>query len=172
MTVAVRDCRTSIKDRQWLTSVYGQYLIDLAPQGTGAFPVLGEIGHREPDLLASWFNDASAHILTVLRDNQPAGFALVHEKRAVTAGAASEYTMAEFFIARQWRRHAIGRASVRLIFDRFMGRWHVMEYTRNAGAVAFWRKVVREYTNGRYQERAGNGEVHQYFESVARIGRA
>jgi predicted acetyltransferase len=171
MTVAVRDCRASSKDRQWLTGVYGQYLVDLAPQGTGAFPILGEIGHREPDLLASWFNDASAHILTVLRDHQPAGFALVREKHAATVGAANEYTMAEFFVARQWRRHAVGRASVRLILDRFVGRWHVMEYTRNAVAVAFWRNVVREYTHGQYQERAGNGEVHQYFESVARAVR-
>jgi predicted acetyltransferase len=165
MTVAVRDCRASPKDRQALAVFYGQYLVDLAPQGTGAFPVLGEIGHRAPDLLASWFSDSSAQILTILRDNQPAGFALVRVRHAATAGAPDEYTMAEYFIARQCRLHGVGRASVRLIFDRYAGRWHVMEYTRNAGAVVFWRKVVREYTNGKYQERAGSGEVHQYFET-------
>jgi predicted acetyltransferase len=171
MTVAVRDCREFSKDRQWLAGVYRDYLSDLAPTGTGAFPVLGEIGHREPDLLASWFADPGAQILTVLRDNQPAGFALVRVRAPASVGGIPEYTMADYFIARQWRRHGVGRAGVRLIFDRYAGPWHVMEYTRNPGAVSFWRQVVREYTNGQYKERMGNGEVHQYFESVARAQR-
>ena len=172
MPVAVRDCRESSRDRQWLAGVYREYLVDLAPAGTGAFPTLGEIGHREPDLLASWFADSGAQILTVLRDNQPAGFALVRVRAPTAAGGVPEYTMADYFIARQWRRHGVGRASVRLIFDRYAGHWHVMEYTRNPGAVSFWRQVVREYTQGQYKERMANGEVHQYFDSVPRPARS
>jgi predicted acetyltransferase len=171
MTVAVRDCRQSPRDRQWLAGVYREYLADLAPAGTGAFPVLGELGRREPDLLASWFSDSNTEILTVLRDQQPAGFALVRVRAAASPGAPPEYTMADYFIARQWRRHGVGRASVRLIFDRFVGHWHVMEYTRNPVAVSFWRHVVRDYTQGQYRERVANGEVHQYFESAARTPR-
>jgi predicted acetyltransferase len=172
MTVTVRDTRSSAKDRQWMTQVYRDYLTDLAPVGTGAFPVLGEIGHREPDLLASWFADSSAQILTVLSDDQPVGFALVRVRHPLSVEQATDYTMAEFFVARQWRRRGIGQAAVRLVFDRYSGRWHIMEYTRNPGAVVFWRSVVRAYTNGQYQERAANGEVHQYFESVARVARS
>ena len=57
---------------------------------------------------------------------------------------------------------------MRLILDRFSGRWHIMEYLRNPQAVAFWRRVVSAYTAGRYQERSQSGELHQYFESGAR----
>ena len=71
--------------------------------------------------------------------------------------------MAEFFVSRPWRRRGIGQEAVRLILDRFSGRWHIMEYLRNPQAVAFWRRVVGEYTAGHYQERAENGEIHQYF---------
>jgi len=52
---------------------------------------------------------------------------------------------------------------VRLILDRFAGRWEVVEYSRNPGAVAFWRKAIAGYTRGNYQERVANGEVRQTF---------
>jgi len=171
MTISVRDTRGVPSDRRWIESVYRDYLTDLAPLGTGTFPALGEIGHREPDLLASWFADSSAQILTILQNDQPVGFALVRVRYPLAIGATVDYSMAEFFVARAWRRHGVGQEAVRLIFDRFAGRWHIMEYLRNPGAISFWRRVVAEYTSGRYQERGGNGEIHQYFESNARRAR-
>jgi predicted acetyltransferase len=78
----------------------------------------------------------------------------------------NEYRMAEFFIDRAHRRRGLGRSAVRLILDRFAGRWEIVEYTRNPGAVEFWRSVVAGYTNGRYRERSGDGEVRQYFTSL------
>src|SRR6185437_6999785 len=56
MTVSVRDARYTEGDRLWIQSVYRDYLDDLAP-GTGRFPILGEVGHREPDQLFRWFGD-------------------------------------------------------------------------------------------------------------------
>jgi predicted acetyltransferase len=75
--------------------------------------------------------------------------------------------MAEFFIAREWRRRGLGQEAVRLICDRFAGRWHIMEYLRNAPAVTFWRRVVNAYTGSNYREQSSSGEVHQYFDSAA-----
>ena len=168
MTISVRDTRQVRGDRVWIESIYRDYLNDLSPLGTGFFPALREIGHREPDQLASWFADSSAHLLTILKEEQPVGFAMVRTGPTVTDRGAVDYSMAEFFIARPWRRRGIGQEGVRLIFDRFSGRWHIMEYLRNPQAVAFWRRVVSAYTAGRYQERAQSGELHQYFESGPR----
>ena len=56
-TVSVRDARASESDRRWIQSVYRDYLDDLAPD-TGVFPVLGEVGHREPDQIHRWFGEA------------------------------------------------------------------------------------------------------------------
>ena len=168
MTISVRDTRQSRGDRQWIESVYRDYLNDLAPLGTGVFPALREVGHREPDQLASWFADSSAHLLTVLKEDKPVGFAMVRTGPTAARGGAADYSMAEFFIARAARRRGVGQEAVRLIFDRFSGRWHIMEYMRNPQAVAFWRRVVSAYTGGRYQERSESGELHQYFDSSAR----
>lgn len=165
MTISVRDARNARGDRQWIESVYRDYLDDLAPLNTGIFPALGEIGHREPDQLARWFGEPGAHLLTILSDGQPAGFALVTHGGSVPGAARTDYRMAEFFIARAFRRRGVGRSAVRLVLDRFDGSWEIIEYLRNPGAVSFWRRVIALYTAGNYEERVVNGEVRQTFRS-------
>ena len=165
VTVSVRDARASQSDRRWIQGVYRDYLDDLAPD-TGVFPVLGEVGHREPDQIQRWFGDPNAFPLIILKAAEPVGFAMV--ARAAPSSAAKpriDYRMAEFFIARTRRRLGIGQTAVQLILSRFAGRWEITEYLRNAGAVSFWRRVVATYTRGSYQERIVNGEVRQVFES-------
>jgi predicted acetyltransferase len=184
--VSVRDSRNTREDRRWIESVYRDYLNDLAPETTGMFPALGEIGHRVPDQLVRWYADPSAQIMTILYGDQRAGFAMVNQRLRHAAGAGvataglgaasvdvpprptPEYSMAEFFIARQWRRRGIGAQAVRLLLDRFTGQWLITEHLLNAAAVKFWRRVVAAYTGSRYQERIVNGEVHQRFESGSR----
>jgi predicted acetyltransferase len=183
MTVSVRDARNTEGDRLWIQSVYRDYLDDLAPAaGTGTFPALGEVGHREPDQLFRWFGDPNSFPLVILRSAEPVGFALVlrgsmpgtpAERGAGAAApprAAIDYRMAEFFITRARRRLGIGATAVRLIFSRFAGRWEITEYLRNTNAVSFWRRVVASYTRGNYRERIVNGEVRQTFESSALSG--
>ncbi len=189
MTVSVRDARNTESDRLWIQSVYREYLDDLAPSaGTGTFPALGEIGHREPDQFFHWFGDPNRFPLVILQSSEPVGFALVVRdsmrralaERGAPAGtpprasataspprAAIDYRMAEFFIMRAKRRLGIGATAVRLIFSRFAGRWEITEHLRNANAVSFWRRVVASYTSGNYRERIVNGEVRQTFESGA-----
>jgi predicted acetyltransferase len=164
MTVTVRDARSNAPDRQWIEGVYRDYLDDLGLLNTGIFPALGEVGHREPDQLQRWFMDTSATLLTILDDGQPAGFALV--ARDARASRESDYRMAEFFVAKPYRRRGVGRSAVRLILNRFAGRWEIVEYSRNPNAVKFWRNVVSGYTQGDYRERNANGEVRQHFTSA------
>jgi predicted acetyltransferase len=176
--VSVRDCRN--EDRRWIASVYRDYLNDLAASATGLFPALPEFGHREPDQLHNWFADANTQVLTVLFGEQLVGFAKIKLLTAPIKPAAGgtgsgprpaeapEFSMAEFFIARPFRRRGIGAQAVRLILDRFTGRWLISELLRNDAAVHFWRRVVAAYTGGAYQEAIVDGEVRQRFQSGAR----
>jgi predicted acetyltransferase len=151
-----------------MAGIYREYLIDLAPQGTGAFPMLQEVGHTEPDQLANWFADSTTHPLVIVQESHTVGFALVRRQAQHARAGKAGFMMAEFFVARAFRRRGIGLAAVRLIFDRYAGSWHIMEYQRNQHATEFWRRAVRVYTGGKFQERVQNGEVHQYFESNTR----
>jgi predicted acetyltransferase len=164
VSVSVRDARSAPADRLWIQSVYRDYLDDLNP-GTGIFPALGEVGHREPDQIAHWFGDPNTFPLIILKGSEPVGFARV--LRAVAGGSASriDYRMAEFFVMRTRRRLGIGQTAVQLILSRFAGRWEISEYLRNTTAVTFWRRVVASYTGGTYQERIVNDEVRQVFDT-------
>lgn len=165
MSVSVRDARPSESDRLWIGSIYREYLDDLAALSTGIFPVLGEVGHREPDQIARWFGDRNAFPLIILKTSERVGFAMVSRSAPARGPPVVEYRMAEFFISRGSRRLGVGRTAVNLILNRFAGRWEITEYLRNPGAVSFWRRVVAGYTRGSYQERVINGEVRQIFDS-------
>jgi predicted acetyltransferase len=164
VSVSVRDARSAPADRLWIQSVYRDYLDDLNP-GTGIFPVLGEVGHREPDQIAHWFGDPNTFPLVIVKGSEPVGFARVLRAVASAAQPRIDYRMAEFFVLRTRRRLGIGQTAVQLILSRFAGRWEIVEYLRNTAAVSFWRRVVASYTRGSYQERIVNGEVHQVFDS-------
>jgi predicted acetyltransferase len=151
-----------------MEAVYRDYLNDLAPQATGVFPALGEFGHREPDQLGAWFGDRRAHVLTIAYGLDPVGFALVRVAGTPEAPGGAEFVMAEFFIARAWRRRGIGAEGARLILERFTGRWEISAHGSNTGAVAFWRGVMATYSGGRAQERLVNGEVRLRFDSGMR----
>jgi predicted acetyltransferase len=167
VTISVRDARGAPRDREWIESVYRDYLDDLSPLNTGVFSMtsLGEIGYSESDQLARWFVDSTVTPLVIVRGSDLVGFAMVATGGATPGGPTVDYRMAEFFVARTWRRRGVGRLAVELILNRFAGRWQITEYLRNPVAVAFWRRVVANYTQGRYQERVTNGEVRQVFES-------
>jgi predicted acetyltransferase len=168
VAVSIRDAQGSSDDRKWIQSVYPDYLNDLSMLNTGIFPVLGEFGHREPDLLARWFADDRAHPLLILKSDTPAGFALVVRPLNVASGKPPivDYRMSEFFVLAKYRRLGIGRDAAQLILNRFSGQWEVTEYLRNGDAVRFWRNVIAAYTRGQYTERITNGEVRQVFRSM------
>ena len=169
MTVTLRDAHATVGDRRWIEGVYRDYLDDLAPDATGVFPTLSEIGYAEPDQLALWFADATASVVTLLWQQQPVGFAMVAMARGgISAGTARKpYRMTEFFIARAYRRRGLGRQAARLLLDRFAGHWEISQYQTNQPAVQFWRRIIAQYTAGQYRERIAQGEVTQSFQSGA-----
>ena len=93
---------------------------------------------------------------------------------AAAGETAVNYHMSEFFIRKQHRRVGIGRDAAKLIFDRFAGDWEIVEYLRNPGAVAFWRRVVSAYCAGRYHraipQRRSAPAFHQPSGGVGDLG--
>ena len=169
MLVSIRDCRHSKKDRQWIHDVYPEYLDALADLNTGLFSVLGASNSHQDEIFANWFANDQSHPLVILKGSDAVGFALVTRPRIPAAGETSaNYNMSEFFVRKAHRRVGIGRDAATLIFDRFAGEWEIVEYQRNPGAIAFWRRVLTTYGKGLYTERSRNGEVRQRFLSRAR----
>ena len=108
---------------------------------------------RFPDTIVDGcFDEAQRRRPFLLRvDGRLAGFAIV-DLRSHLTDDASVRDVAEFFVARNHRRRGVGDVAARALFDRFGGRWEVRQKEKNAGAIAFWRKVIGRYTNGRFAE--------------------
>ena len=167
MAVTVRDARTSNADREWIRSVYPDYLTELSVNKTGLFPVLGEWSDRENEFLAGWFSDASTHPFVILYSGQRAGFALVSRPPLFPATPVN-FRMSEFFITAEARRRGIGASAAVLLFNRFTGDWEVLEDEQNRPALQFWRRVIGRQTGERFSETRAGGEVRHRFRTEAR----
>jgi predicted acetyltransferase len=164
--VTVRDARSSPLDREWIRTVYRDYLAELSASKTGLFPALGDWEAREGEFLAGWFADSSAHPFVLLSDGRHVGFALVSRPPPFPKTPV-DYRMAEFFIAHSARRRGVGASAAALLFNRFAGNWEVLEDEGNRPALLFWRRVIGQQTAGRFSETRGSGEVRHRFRTEA-----
>jgi predicted acetyltransferase len=164
--ISIRDALNSPRDRRWIQTQYPEYLEDLShmSMNTGAFPTGGEV---QAELMARWFADDSSYPLIILKNEQPAGFALV-SRPPRNRREHVDFRMAEFFVELKSRRLGVGRDAAQLIFNRFAGNWEIIEFLHNKSAVRFWRAILTEYTGGNYQEAVAHGEVRQLFSSANR----
>ena len=162
MQVSLIDARTSAMDRAWLTNVYPLYLHDLS-EFEEEYYRLNDHGLWEPDHLPSWLDEQDDWPLLIVADSQRIGFALVNQAPSPYITPGRDYRMSEFFILRRYRRDGIGKRAAFAVFDRFPGQWELSELPRNTGAIAFWRRIIAEYTGGHYAEQRINGTVQQCF---------
>jgi len=51
------------------------------------------------------------------------------------------FEVAEFFVARPYRRRGVGLAAARQLIKSRPGTWRITQRERNAGAIAFWHRV-------------------------------
>jgi predicted acetyltransferase len=107
--------------------------------------------YEYPHLDAYWHDDRRAAFLVRL-SGRPAAFALVAQRSVFDPSATGVREVAEFFVLRQHRRSGLGRMLALDIFRRLPGRWEVRQTAENEAAQAFWRKVIAEYTGGRFVE--------------------
>jgi predicted acetyltransferase len=70
-------------------------------------------------------------------DDRNAGFALV--RRNVDLASME---MAEFFVIPEFRSRGIGLAAARRLIGRYPGNWRITQRENNAGAIAFWHRVL------------------------------
>jgi predicted acetyltransferase len=115
------------------------------------------------------FEDPCCHPFLIRVDGKLAGFAL-HEGRSRLTGEEGVNDVADFFVMRKYRKHAVGARAAVALFDRFAGPWEVRQVRPNVGATAFWRKVIARYTRGGWEELELDDERFHGF--VQRFNRA
>ena len=114
---------------------------DVSPSGFYNFPYM-------QNLIRYW-TDTNSHPFLVRVDNQLAGFVLVSMNCLYTP-TADAHVIDEFFIMRKYRGLGVGKFAAGYMFDLFPGAWELCVLHVNKPALAFWEKVLGEYTGGEY----------------------
>jgi len=99
--------------------------------------------------LDHYWTEEDRHPFLIYADGKLAGFVLVNRRGLLGSEAR---VIAEFFVLRAYRRRGVGEEAARQVFDRLPGKWEVAQMACNAGAQAFWKKVIARYTEGRFTE--------------------
>lgn len=75
--------------------------------------------------------------------------------------------IAEFFVINKYRKMGAGTFMAKEMFDRYKGKWEIRTLLKNKRAQEFWRKVIKEVSNGKYEEKLirDNSRYAFYFES-------
>jgi len=166
MPITIREAKTSQSDRDWIEEIYGEYLADLTADTTGVFPSLTVTGQSVSEIIQGWFHDERQTAFVILRENEPTGFAVVQRSPSAPDDKSRHYRLSEFFIRRPFRGKGVGRGAAMILFARYAGEWTIAEQSRNADAIRFWRRVVGEFTNGKFRENRGQGEIAHSFTSA------
>lgn len=99
------------------------------------------------DLSKYWKPDHFPFYIKV--DDELAGFALI-DKNGTTPDV--DWNMGQFFIVGKYQGKGIGHQVAVEIFNQFPGVWEVTQMPDNIPAIAFWKKVVAEFTNNKFSE--------------------
>ena len=119
---------------------------------------LDEHGYFGYSYLDYYWVESDRYPFVVRVDGKLAGFALVNQH---THFLDRQYSVAEFFILRKYRRRGIGRQVAIDIFERFPSRWEISKLPTNVTALRFWRDVIKSYLPGKYTETVIEIENHQ-----------
>jgi predicted acetyltransferase len=127
------------------------------------------------DALSRCWSERSRHPFLCTADGRLAGLVILDEQSRLT-GERDVMDVAELFVMRKYRRLGIGAACATQAFDRFPRRWEVREQEKNGAAIEFWRKTIRDYTGGRFEETpwqdaGGRGKVQSFDAAVAKASR-
>lgn len=95
--------------------------------------------------LPLYFSEEGRHAFLLRVDDQWAGFALV-QRGSEVSGDASVWDVAEFFVARAFRKRGIGTDAAHQVWRMFPGRWEVRVMESNDGAWRFWECAIAAFT--------------------------
>ena len=104
---------------------------------------------EEYKYLDSYWGSEDRKAFFIMFKKKIAGFVLINKHTVVEKNATS---VAEFYVKKEFRLGGVGRKVIKMLFEKFRGKWEIAEMKDNILAQNFWRKVIGEYTNNNYRE--------------------
>jgi predicted acetyltransferase len=105
---------------------------------------LGADGRFGYERLPLYWKEPGRRPFLITADGELAGFALLCKGSRIS-GAEDVWDMAEFFVARGYRRLGVGTTAAHEIWKGFPGKWEVRVIDRNQKARDFWPRAIKEF---------------------------
>ena len=138
-------------EKEILRNLLEKYLYEFSQYDGGKVNSLGLFGY---DYLDNYWTEENRWAFFIRADGELAGFVMV-SNFPEAPGSKPDYSLGEFFVMYPYRRQGVGKAAAFAAFDRFRGKWQLKRHPGNTGSVAFWDRVVAEYTGGNFTLRKG-----------------
>ena len=101
------------------------------------------------DYLDEYFTEEDRFAYFIYADNQLAGFALLN--KYPECDRPLDWSVAEFFVSYNFRRQGIATETIRQLFERHKGYYHIKYHRANTASVILWNSIARKYSNGNYE---------------------
>jgi predicted acetyltransferase len=130
-----------------LRNLYEHYVHDMSEwleidtRDDGAFGI---------DTAPLWQGEYAVYLAKA--DHSLAGFGVVGPAQR-WVGRADVRDMKDLFVLRRFRHRGIASAFAMHLWNEFPGEWLIRVLTANKPALPFWRRSVRDYTHGHFDER-------------------
>lgn len=145
--VAVTLQRAGPERARAISNLMQLYVHDFTEFWTERRVEIGEDGRFPPyPPLESYWRDPTRSAWLIRADGAIAGFVLLNAHSH--SGQPVDVSMAEFFVARHYRREGVGRAAALQAIATRPGQWEIAVARRNTGALAFWRGVAAQAASG------------------------
>lgn len=111
---------------------------------------INEYGYFGYSRIDDYWNEEGRYPFFIRVDGKLAGLVLVRSCCEYNS-LPEPHNIAEFFVMKKYRHRGVGREAAVKIFDMFRGGWEIAQWMNNVPAQKFWKKVVAEYTRGKYE---------------------
>jgi predicted acetyltransferase len=98
-----------------------------------------------------YWTEGARHPFFIRVDGKLAGFVLISDYVYMLKTCQAR-SVTEFFVMRKYRRKGIGKLVAFQVFDKYPGKWEVIQHGHNLSSIRFWEKVIREYTGGNFSK--------------------
>ncbi|MEM7738560.1 MAG: GNAT family N-acetyltransferase, partial [Deinococcota bacterium] len=103
--------------------------------------------------LDAWWQDPeSLFPYLIVVDGRPAGFNLIAASSRLPQEIQADFVVHEFFVLHAYRGSSVAERAAIDGFNEHRGAWEVVTYPTHLRAIAFWRRVISQYTSTNFSE--------------------
>lgn len=110
---------------------------------------INEYGYFGYSRIDDYWNEEGRYPYFIRVDGKLAGLVLVRSCSEHN-DLSNPHNIAEFFVMKKYRHKGVGKMVAMKIFDMFPGGWEISQWQNNLPAQTFWKIVINEYTNGKF----------------------